>query len=359
MLRPLKLSLLQAAKFCGLFAAARDSGRRTRQLLILCYHGISIEDEHEWAPGLYMTPETFAARLRLLQSGGYCVLPLAEALRRLDDGTLPPRSVVITFDDGNFDFYARAWPLLKEHNFPATVYLTTYYSDNNLPVFPLVLDYLLWKGRGRVLTFRLSADRDVVLDARTLHERRRGRETLLRYAEAEGLSAMEKNALAKALASALDIDYAPIVDRRLMHIMSPDEIRELAAAGIDFQLHTHRHRSPLDRESYQAEVSQNRERITAVTGSLPRHFCYPSGVSLPQFESWLDEEGVLSATTSAAGMVTSRSPRLFLPRLLDHQEMTSLEFESWLTGFADILPRRTVRSHRRMPNELPALARVG
>ena len=359
MLRPLKLSLLQAAKSCGLFAAARDSGRRTRQLLILCYHGISIDDEHEWAPGLYMTAETFATRLRLLQSGGYAVLPLAEALRRLDDGTLPPRSVVITFDDGNFDFYARAWPLLKELELPATVYLTTYYSDHNLPVFPLVVDYLLWKGRGKVLTFRLSADQDVVLDARTLHDRRRARQALLRYSTAEGLSALEKDALAKALACALDVDYSPIVSKRLMHIMDADEIRELADAGVDFQLHTHRHRSPLDRESYQAEVSENRERITAVTGSLPRHFCYPSGVSLPQFEPWLDEQGVLSATTSEPGMVTSRSRRLFLPRLLDHQEMTSLEFESWLTGFADILPRRTVRSQGTVPNESPSLATVG
>ena len=165
MLRPVKLSVLHAARALGVFSAAARSRRRSRKLLILCYHGISIDDEHEWAPGLYISVDLFESRLERLRRGGYCVLPLAEAVARLRAGTLPPRSITITFDDGNFDFHQRAWPLLRKYNMPATVYLTTYYCERNLPVFPGVVAYLLWKGRGTRAQVKLSCGDSVLVDA--------------------------------------------------------------------------------------------------------------------------------------------------------------------------------------------------
>jgi hypothetical protein len=93
----------------------------------------------------------FRKRMALLREAKCSVVNLGEALKRLDQGTLPPRSVVLTFDDGFADFYDVAWPILREFGFPATVYLTTYYMARNLPVFDPALYYLLWKGRGRQL----------------------------------------------------------------------------------------------------------------------------------------------------------------------------------------------------------------
>ena len=342
MLRNLKLSLLRASRSTGVSRLIRDSAWRRRQLLILCYHGISIEDEHEWAPGLYMSADTFAGRLDLLSRGGYSILPLDEAVRRLGEGTLPSRSVAITFDDGNFDFYSRAWPLLRRHGVPCTVYLTTYYSEHDLPVFPVVVSYLLWRGRGRDVTFPLGTAGVVHLDLRSAEGRRRAQDILVLHAQDEGMSATEKDALAGRVADAVDEDYAELKRKRLLHIMRPDEVRELSAAGADVQLHTHRHRSPLDREAYRAEIADNRERITALTGTVPRHFCYPSGVCMPQFESWLNDEGVITATTCEPGLAAARTPRLRLPRLLDHSDMTGLEYEAWLTGVGALLPHRPV-----------------
>ena len=93
-----------------MFRLVADSKWRRNRLLILCYHGISRLDEHLWRPNLYMLPEVFEERLKILQRGRYEVLALGEALERLGTGDLPPRSVVITFDDGGYHFLLAALP---------------------------------------------------------------------------------------------------------------------------------------------------------------------------------------------------------------------------------------------------------
>ena len=151
-MRQLKLTILRALKGAGLFRLVADSSWRRDRLLILCYHGTSLEDEHRWRPALYLEPNRFEQRLQILKRDGYSVLPLAEGLQRLQSGTLPARSVALTFDDGTYDFYRQAYPLLKQFGFPATVYLTTYYMDCEVPVFGLITSYVLWKRRGVVIS---------------------------------------------------------------------------------------------------------------------------------------------------------------------------------------------------------------
>src|SRR6185503_6410029 len=97
---------------------------------------------------LFLHRDLFRDRLRLIEKAGCTVLPLGEALRRLYANDLPDRSVALTFDDGTYDFYRLAYPILKEFDFPATVYLTTFYADYNRPVFDVIASYILWKGRG-------------------------------------------------------------------------------------------------------------------------------------------------------------------------------------------------------------------
>jgi len=345
LLRPLKLSLLNVSRAAGAFRFARNTRWRGEQLLILCYHGVGIDDEHQWGPGLYITPDGLAGRFELLRRRRCAVLPLDEAVRRLYEGTLPPRSVALTFDDGNFDFYSQAWPLLKEYGFPATVYLTTYYCETNLPIFPLVVSYVLWKGRGRELSFPLSSRGDITLDTHSAKGRRSAQQTIVGFANAEGMSSKEKDALAERLAGVVGVDYAEIKRKRLLHLMNAEEVREIAAAGVDIQLHTHRHRSPPDEARYRAEISTNRERIVALSGATPRHFCYPSGAWMPRFSNWLGEEGLLSATTCEPGIANARHDRFRLPRLLDHSGMTPVEFDAWLSGLGALLPRRPIGSH--------------
>jgi hypothetical protein len=139
--------LLGAMKSVGAFSRSACSEQRRRRLLILCYHGLSIDDEHEWQPKLFITPEGFRQRLQALREMGANVLPLGDAVAHLHAGTLPSSSVVITFDDGFYDFAKFGVPLLSEYHMPATLYLTTHYCDYRLPVVNLALDYVLWKSK--------------------------------------------------------------------------------------------------------------------------------------------------------------------------------------------------------------------
>src|SRR5215218_5126324 len=130
-----KQLILRTTRVSGLNAAVKRTAWRNARLCILCYHGISLRDEHVADPALYVSRSLFRRRLEHLRGGSYNVLPLGEALSRLYSGKLPDRSVAITFDDGTRDFAEIAVPLLAEFGMPATVYLTTYYCENRLPVF--------------------------------------------------------------------------------------------------------------------------------------------------------------------------------------------------------------------------------
>jgi hypothetical protein len=115
--------------------------------------------------------------------------------------------------------------------------------------------------------------------------------------------------------------------------MTPAERSELAGQGIDFQLHTHRHRTPLDEELFRKEIRDNRRALREL-GTNAVHFCYPSGVYRPEFLPWLRKENVFSATTCDAGLATRQDDLLLLPRLVDSPARSPLEFEAWLSGVA-------------------------
>src|SRR5580658_2818111 len=98
MRKKIKLATLDLLKRAGVFDLVADSRWRRDRLLILCYHGIAIEDEHLWRPQLYMPAELLGQRLEVLRAMRCSLLPLGEALTRLRSRDLPPRSVALTFD---------------------------------------------------------------------------------------------------------------------------------------------------------------------------------------------------------------------------------------------------------------------
>jgi peptidoglycan/xylan/chitin deacetylase (PgdA/CDA1 family) len=338
--RTLRRALLASARTLGVAGAVANSRWRRARLLILAYHGVSQDDEHLWNPELFVTPSFLRARFELIRGLGCAVLPLDLAVRQLYQGTLPPRAVVLTFDDGGADFARRVVPILQEFEFPATVYVSTYYAQRGGPVFDPMLRYLLWCARGHSIDGSALTANGGALDLTTPA----GRDDAVRRIEAflVDASADAKDAALRLLANRGGLAYDRILAHRILHLMTSGELAALPRHLVDVQLHTHRHRSPDDRDEFAYEVAQNREHLRAMGIAADRltHFCYPSGIVKREYPGWLRDLGVRTATTCQTGLARRDDDPLLLPRLIDTPLLTTLEFESWLRGVGAALSRR-------------------
>jgi polysaccharide deacetylase len=352
MLRNAKLAALGLLRSAGAFEVVANSNWRRERLLILCYHGTSLEDEHQWRPPLYLAPQVLEQRLQSLRTSHCSILPLEEALQRLQARDLPPRSVAVTFDDGTYDFYRQAHPLLKKYGIPVTVYQTTYYTDHPMPVFNLICSYMLWKRRADQLGPIPELGLTQAMELSTQLGRHKVVRSLVERAERESLSGRDKNEIARRLGDALGIDYGELTRKRILQLMNAQEVAEIAKEGVDVQLHTHRHRTPEDEALFRREIADNRERIQSLIGQRATHFCYPSGVYRQEFVSWLEKEGVLSATTCDVGLVKPGDNRFLLSRFVDTTGRTQLEFESWISGLGALIAFRSAATQSyRLPED--------
>lgn len=97
-------------------------------------HGYCLEDT-----SLHITPEEFDAQISALKNGGYNIISLQHYIRYVNSGEpIPEKSVIITFDDGYLGVYSHAYPILKKHNVPATVFVITGlvgFNDTSFPHF--------------------------------------------------------------------------------------------------------------------------------------------------------------------------------------------------------------------------------
>lgn len=332
----LKQYALHTAKMLGLFRLCR---RLTRERLrILCYHGVWL-DAAQRNPFnfLYMHPERFARRMAALQEANYPVLPLDEALTRLHAGDLPPCAVSITIDDGWYGTYLHMVPELTRRQLPATIYLTTYYAEKQTSVFEVALQYLLQASPTRTLdsaNLPLSLTGIVNLDDRSarnvLHKE------VCRQA-ASSLDADGREALLEQVARLLGCDWVNMSSGGFFRLMSREEARQCAEQGIDLQLHTHRHRLRANGAvCVTEEIADNRAWLAQIMTGARTHFCYPSGEWEPEHFRHLKAAGITSATTTDNGLCTRRTEFLALPRILDGDQISEIEFEAELSGFMEI-----------------------
>ena len=280
----LKTALFACAHAAGVSGRGANTAWRCRRLLILCYHGVSLGNEHEWNPTLYISPRTLTRRLDALHRLGCTVLCLQEAIVRLYEQSLPKRAVVLTFDDGYYDFTAKALPLLEERRYPATVYVTTERWTSDITIDHLRTSYQSWRsGRG----------------------------------------------------------HASPYPARTLSVMTRSEVADIAARGVAVEMHTHQHRLSPDVDGLLQDIRVNRDLIASTTGRIPRHFCYPNGIYHRHQVRYLRACGVETATTCDPGMAGPSANPLLLPRFVDCEATSQATFEAWVMGVASWIPRRT------------------
>ncbi|MEP7135742.1 MAG: polysaccharide deacetylase family protein [Chloroflexota bacterium] len=92
---------------------------------ILLYHRIDVSPIDS---RYYVTPEKFEAQMKLLHDWEYTTITTTQLVQAITQGTaLPPRPMLITFDDGHLDNYTAAFPIMQKYGFTGVLYLVTNY----------------------------------------------------------------------------------------------------------------------------------------------------------------------------------------------------------------------------------------
>ena len=328
-----KRAALHALKILGGFWLCRMLTRR--RLRILCYHGISVGDQNEFAPILFMRPDTFRRRMALLRNLNVRVVSLSYAIALLRGNEVRHGETVITIDDGWKSTLNLGIPILREFGLSACLYATTHYCERPVDVFNVAVRYLLWKTSLREVVlaglhpaldgaYRVKADTEAV----ALH--------WIGAAE-RNLTWQQRQILLVDLCGALGLDAKVELRDERFRLMTEQDIERCHHFDIDVQLHTHRHSlSSTSFEEVAREVNENRLVLCRAKRTDCTHFCYPSGSYAKHHERWLTLLGVDSAATCDIGLNRFGSSLYFLKRHLDRDDASDIEFEAEVCGVMEI-----------------------
>lgn len=204
-------------------------------------------------------------------AGTYHVLPLDEAVRRRAAGTLPPRALAITFDDGYADNHDVALPILQAHGLPATFFIATGYLESGRMWNDTVVEAVRRCQAGRLDAASLGIAGLSALDLSTTAHRRAAVHALLNSVKylAPNDRALAVARLAEAVGAALPDDL----------MMRPSQVHALARAGMQIGAHTVSHPilARVDGDQALQEMRASKDTLQAIVGSPVTLFAYPNG----------------------------------------------------------------------------------
>ena len=273
----MKRSGFALLKSLGLVAAVRALQRQ--RSVILTYHGIlpGDDDGYDFLNHNFISEAMFDRQLQYLRQH-YRFISLGELVGHYERGVQPPpRSVALTFDDGFANNYSVAFPLLKRHGIPFTVFLTT-----GLVGDPLAQ---LWTERVKRSIYFCPqpaialdvVDRRFECDLTTSSRRTAAAKQVLQLLKRQPLSTRDR-----AVAYIEDRCGKPPLDRQdedRYAFLTWEQVREMSAASVEFGSHTVHHPilSTLDDSTLHRELCESKDRITAELATPCDAFAYPNG----------------------------------------------------------------------------------
>jgi peptidoglycan/xylan/chitin deacetylase (PgdA/CDA1 family) len=249
-------------------------------------------------------------RLMRLVAGSMRSWTLGEGAQRLFTGCLPPRSVVITFDDGYADNESVALPILQRHGLKATFFVSTGFLGDGLMWNDAIIECIR---RCRSDSIDLQAWGLGRPDLADQQQRRAVLEALLPRVKYQTLS--ERQVALEALHRSAG---RPELPRDLM--MSRDQVRHLCEAGMEVGAHTVHH--PILQQEpdaiAQRELEEGRAHLQAITGTDVDVLAYPNGKPGDDYRgrhvAMAHQAGFRFAVSTSAGVAHAGSDPLQLPR---------------------------------------------
>jgi peptidoglycan/xylan/chitin deacetylase (PgdA/CDA1 family) len=270
--------------------------------LILGYHRVAnvLRDEYE----VCVTPEHFAEQMAALSKFAHPI-QLSELVRCLKEGSLPPKSVAVTFDDGYADNLYEAKPVLEKYAIPATVFVCTGYAGREF--WWDELDRLVMSSQSALGALRLEVEKNLfiwdqpeVSPEAGLDVRRKFCHALYNFLLA--LDVEEQSQAMDMIRRWSGVSSNETTVRALTH----DELLQLADGGsIEIGAHT-RHHPMLPRlalERQREEIVLSKQDLENLLGKRVNGFAYPNGRATDAAKRIVREAGFAFACTSLHDVV--------------------------------------------------------
>ena len=313
----------------------------TSVLRVLTYHRV-IDPAAPSCPrrsSVSATPWEFERQMRHL-ARRFRVVSAEEVLDALRAGRpLPPKAVMVTFDDAYQDFGDVAWPILRRHHLPVTLFVPTAYPDEPEAEFWWDRLYRVFRSPGPAV-LRLAGHGPLTLDTGA------ARAAALRVVESHLKSIPHDEAM-----RAVEDIVGQLGDagRPESRVLGWGALRELARDGVALAPHTRTHPAlaRLPRAEARAEIRGSREDLRRQTGSDLPVFAYPFGVHDDGVVQLMREEGIELALTCIDGhnRLPGTDP-LRLHRTNVSMRSTGAIFRVRLTSLASYMDRWRHRPER-------------
>ena len=343
---------------------------RRRQPVILAYHGFLADDVN---PSLtderdHVEVRAFEAQMAYLARYHNVISLESLVAARTTRVPLPDNPVVITVDDGYRSTYQLAYPILRRHGLPVTVFLVGSFVDGQGPLWNDRVDWAFANTRreqvvigikGQSSCFDLASDWERAAAASIVRSQLKGiarepRDRVIEKVEAELCCSLTGEVVMPAHLRPLDWN-----DVRTM----------VSGGGVTIGNHTYAHPilSCCDATCQKEEIEHAGRLIETHTGHACRVFAYPNGQRADYdctTRGVLTELGYACAVTMVPGYAMEEDGPFDLPRIAVHRGCTLEEFIALLYGGLRSFPRTfagsfsggRLRAHR---DSAARIARVG
>jgi peptidoglycan/xylan/chitin deacetylase (PgdA/CDA1 family) len=133
---PLRIAAVWAACRLAVGLQLVRGNRHDDGFGILMYHRVAETVPGVGTPTMNVAPRQLRRQLTGLLERGFVCWPLRQLIKaHRERRAVPSSAFAITFDDGFENNYLDAWPILRELNLPATIFVATKYLDTDRP-FP-------------------------------------------------------------------------------------------------------------------------------------------------------------------------------------------------------------------------------
>ncbi len=271
---------------------------------ILMFHQVRPWENRDFAPNrlLEITPEFLDAVLSRLTALGFAIVSLDKALTMLAGGAGAERPfAVLTFDDGYKDTRDIALPILKRHQAPFIMYVTTGFADRSARLWWVELEEAI----RRLPQILVEIDgAEVTLPNATTEEKYAAFASLYRRLmdgpEEVLLEVTEK------LAASAGINSAALADKLCLDWAGIEDIVRNELCTIGVHTLTHPRLAKLDEASMRHELFVSRRLIESHIGRPAKHLAYPVGNRAAAGEreaAAATDLGFASAVTTRPGMI--------------------------------------------------------